>query len=256
MVQCLNPQAPRFVKSRAAPAPGDQPDPRELALLAVEWIWMNRYYIEDQVPAEDGFDHREVISLMMYRASTGRGLARSLRKHVDGTDPIQHPEGLLLRYVYWAIGECRGKAAVRRERATDWTAVTGPAVPRTEDAEDNPHGFLRLIEILAQDCEQDLADAQPDLQRAVRHVTDRLADLWAIFCRCAPEQVSAEVASITEEDRACVLLAIFPVQLPHRAVATYLQMASNTNGGRKTVGGTQRKISRLRNHLRRYGRRS
>jgi len=237
------------------PAPGNERRPGELARLAVEWIEMNRNFILDQLPTEEGFDHRDVISLLMFRAHNGGGLVRPLQAHADGTAPISSPKGLLLRHVFWAAGECRSTASARREAATDWCNKAAQAVPSTWDQHDNPSGYLRLINILTQECGDVLASGlhdrmQHDLREVRQHVTDRLPDLLAIFHRYAPPQVSAEVASWDDDDRACVLLAIFPGQLPHCAVNAYRRLTSGPDGGEITVGATQRKISRLRSRLR------
>jgi hypothetical protein len=239
------------------PAPGEPRAPEELTLLALRLIKTNLDFIADHVPAEEGFGPHEVISLITYRAYRGGGLARSLRKHADGTDRIENVQGLLLRYTGWAVLECRGKAAARRETATDWSIAPESDVPIAEDADDNPHGFLRLIEILRTECDQALGSASPDLPAAVEHVTSRLPELLDIFRRCAPEQVYAEVVALSAQDQACVLLGVFPVELPHRAVTAYRQvtwggnqMTPGENGGGITVGGTQKRISRLRERLR------
>lgn len=240
------------------PAHGEARTPDELSLLALKLIEANLGFIAAHVPAGDGFGAREVISLMAYRAHRGGGLTLSLRKHVDGTAPIRNVQGLLLRYIRWAVSECRREVSPGPVSATDWSTVAESDVPQTEDADDNPHGFLRLIEILAQDCDQALGSSPPDLQDAVRHVTARLPALLAIFHRCAPEQVYAEVVALDDQDRACVLLGLFPAKLPHRAVTAYRQMmwggnqmTSGENGGGITVKGTQKRISRLRQHLQR-----
>src|SRR5690348_10053077 len=209
------------------PAPGDHTDPDKLILLALRLIAENRQFIASQVPAEEGFGPPEVVSLLMYRAYRGGGLTRSLRRHVEGTAPILNAKALLLQYTEWAVGESRGQARRRREEPTDWQASSWsePAVPPTADAD----GYLGLIEILARECDRALTSVPPDLDVAVRHVTERLPVLLAIFGRHAPEPVYAEVASLDTQDQACVLLGLFPLQLPHRAVTTYRQMTSIGN---------------------------
>lgn len=237
------------------PAPGDHTDPDKLILVALTLITENRHFIASMVPAEDGFGPPEVISLLMYRAYRGGGLTRSLRRHVDSTDPILNVKALLLQYTEWAVGEIRGQAWRRREELTDWQASssTEPAAPPAEDAD----GYLRLIEILTRECDRALTSVPPDLQVAVRHVAERLPVLLAIFGRYAPKPVCDEVASLDAQDQACVLLGLFPLRLPHRAVTTYRQMTSvgnqmtlDENGGGITVNGTQKRISRLRQRLR------
>jgi hypothetical protein len=239
------------------PAPGDHTDPDKLILLALTLIAENRHFIAFQVPAEEGFGPPEVISLLMYRAYRGGGLTRSLARHVDGTDPIRDVKALLLQYTEWAVGESRGQARRRREEPTDWQASSSspsePAAPPAWDAD----GCLTLIDILTRECDRALTSAPPDLRVAVRHVTERMPILLAIFGRYAPEPVYAEVASLDAQDRACVLLGLFPLRLPHRAVTTYRQMMSvgnqmtpDENGGGITVNGTQKRISRLRERLR------
>jgi hypothetical protein len=231
---------------------GDKRKLGELALLAVEWIWVNQAFIQDHLTTEEGFDHRDVISLMMFRAHNGGGLVLPLQAHADGTAPIGDPKGLLLNHVYWAAGECRSHACVRRETATDWFDHLARALPATWDEHDNASGFLRLITILVQECGDALDGSyrDGDLLAARQHVTGRLPDLWAIFCRYAPTQVSERVASWDDDDRACLLLAVWPAQLPHRAVTAYRRMTSGADRGEMTVAATQRKISRLRMRLR------
>lgn len=226
-------------------------EPGQLALLAVDWIATNRGFIQTQLPAEAGFDHREVVSLLMYRAYSGGGVARALQAHVDGTAAIGNPRGLLLKYMHWAAGEIRQSAWPQRERATGWTDATAPA---TSDPDRNPRGYLELISILSAECGDAIAgecqcDTRHNQLHAAEHVSKRLPDLWNIFRQYAPEVVSAEVAALDDDSRACVLLAIFPAELPHRAVATYRRLATTAGCGAVTVAATQRKISRLRTRL-------
>jgi hypothetical protein len=230
---------------------GDRRKPGVLALLTVEWIWANQAFIQNHATTENGFDYRDVISLMMFRAHNGGGLVLPLHAHADGTAPVEDPKGLLLNHVYWAVGECRSRAWVRRETATDWFDHLAAALPATWDEHDNASGFLTLITILVQECGDALDGScrDGDLLAAGRHVTGRLPDLWAIFCRYAPAQVSEEVASWGDDDRACLLLAVWPAQLPHRAVTAYRRMTSGADRGEITVAATQRRISRLRTRL-------
>jgi hypothetical protein len=236
------------------PAPGEEQKPGELARLAIEWIALNQEFIRAQLSAENGFDHRDVISLLMFRAYRGRGLVRPLQEHVEGTAPIGSPKGLLLRHVFWAAGECRSLASVRRETATDWSGPSLP-VPPVWDSYGNESGYLRLIGILSRECHDNLADrpcaVRPlDLPVAVQHVTDRIPELWAIFQRYAPPSVSVAVSRWDEDDCACILLAIYPLELSHRAVTTYRQVRFGADKGAIKVLATQRKISRLRDRLR------
>jgi hypothetical protein len=237
------------------PTPGDKREPGQLALLAIDWIAMNRGFIKAQVPAEAGFDHREVTSLLMWRALNGGGLTPVLQAHADGTAPIASPKGLLLKHVYWAAGEYRSSARARRETATDWADPAAPAAPpATDDPDGNPNGYTELVSILSAECQDVIARQAPagahDQVRAVQHVTNRLPALWAVFCRYAPEPVSAQVAALDDDSRACILLGIWPGDLPHRAIATYRQLAKPAGCGAVTVAATQRKISRLRDRLR------
>lgn len=227
-------------------------EPGQLALLAVDWIAMNRGFIQTQLPAESAFDYREVISLLMFRAHDGGGVTRALQAHVDGTAPLANPRGLLLQHMRWAAGEIRQSAWARRESATDWADT---AVPTSMDPDGNPNGYLELISILSAECGDAIAgecqcDTRHDQLHAARHVSERLPDLWAIFRQYAPEVVSAKVAALDDDSRACVLLGIFPAKLSHRAVTTYRQLATAAGCGAVTVAATQRKISRLRAHLR------
>jgi hypothetical protein len=236
------------------PALGDKREPGRLALLAIDWIAMNRGFIQAQVPAEAGFDHREVTSLLMWRALNGGGLTRVLQAHADGTAPIASPKGMLLKHVYWAAGEYRSSAGARRETATDWADPAAPTLTATDDPGGNPRGYTELVSILSAECRDAIARQAPSGarhgQRAVQHVSDRLPGLWAVFCRYAPESVSAEVAALDDDSRACILLGIWPGDLPHRAIATYRQLAKPAGCGAVTVAATQRKISRLRDRLR------
>ena len=237
------------------PALGGTREPGQLALLAVDWIAMNRGFIRARVPAEAGFDHREVISLMMWRAHAGRGLTALLQAHADGIGPIASPRGLLLKHVYWAAGECRKSPWVRRETATDWADAAAPTVlAATDDPDGNPSGYMELVSILSAECQDVIARQAPagahDQMRAVQHVTNRLPVLWAIFRRYAPDAVSAQIAALDDDSRACILLGIWPGELPHRAVATYRQLARLNGCSAVTEAATQRKISRLRNRLR------
>lgn len=226
-------------------------EPGQLALLAVNWIAMNRGFIQARVQAEAGFDHREVVSQLMFRAYRGGGMTLVLQAHVDGTAPIANPRGLLLQYVYWAAGEIRQSAWPRRESTTDWADTAAPA---TIDPDGNPSGYLELISVLSAECRDAIAgecqcDMRHDQLHAAEHVSKRLPDLWEVFRRYAPEVVSAEVAALDDDSRACVLLAIFPAKLPHSAVTAYRQLAMVGGCGAVTVAATQRKISRLRAHL-------
>ena len=237
------------------PAPGDHREPGELARLAIEWIATNQEFIRAQLPAESGFDHRDVISLMMFRAYKGGGLAHPLRGHVNGTAPISNSRAVLLRHASWAAGECRDIASVRYEAATDWSDPTAPTAPPTWDSHGNADGYLRLIGILSEECHDALTgrqegDTRSDLEHAALYVTSRLPALWAIFRKYAPASVNAIVAAWDDDSRACVLLAVFPAQLPHRAVTAYRQVTAGAEQDGITVEATQRKISRLRDRLR------
>ena len=216
---------------------------------------MNRGFIHGQLPAEAGFDHRDVVSLLMFRAHNGGGLTRPLQAHADGTALITGPRGLLVRHMYWAAGECRNSAWARREIATDWADTPAYALTAAKDSDGNVSGHLELIDILSAECEDVIADdrkldPQHEQLLAVQHIIDRLPALWAIFRRYAPEAVTAEVAAWDEDSRACVLLALFPVQLPHRAVTIFRQLAMTVGSEAVTASATQRKISRLRVRLR------
>jgi hypothetical protein len=229
-----------------------------LAELAVRWIAMNREFIRERLPK--GSDHREVISLLMYRAQSGGGLAIPLKKHTDGQEEIKSPVGLLLQHAFWAAGECRRSAASPQEEvAADWTdpATTTMAPPIT-DPEDNASGYIRLVSALVDEFPSALTAARPEEMpqqeverlRAVRHAKDCLPTLWKIFCRYAPAAVIEEASTLNEDSRACLLLAIFPAQLPHAAVATYRQLALTNKHGSTTVPATQKKIWRLRKQIR------
>ena len=236
-------------------APGDHREPGELAQLAIEWIAMNQEFIRAQLRAESGFDHRDVISLMMFRAYKGGGLVHPLRDHVNGTAPISNSRAVLLLHASWAAGECRDIASVRYEAATDWSDPAAPTIPPTWDSHGNADGYLRLIGILSQECHDVLTGRQEggtrsDLEAAALYVTSRLPALWAILQKYAPASVSETVAGWDDDSRACVLLALFPAQLPHRAVTAYRQVIAGAQQDGITVEATQRKISRLRDRLR------
>lgn len=241
------------------PRPGENQKPADLARLAVQWIAINQDFIRAHLPENDGFDHRDVISLLMFRAHRGGGLVLPLTKHANGTTPIGHPKGLLLQHAFWALGEYRAKPWSQREITTDWTRATAPpAALSITDPEDNSSGYLRLISLLTQECHNTLTAARPGAARrreegrlrAVQHIQEHLPALWKIFCRYAPGTVIEAVGTWDEDCRACLLLAVFPARLPHEAVTTYRQLALTDAQGAITVSATQRKISRLRARLR------
>jgi hypothetical protein len=234
------------------PLPGEVWDTGNLAYVAVVWIATNREFIACLAgEGSDGWDAGDVISRMAWRAYRGGGLTRSLRAHVDGTDPVTNPTGVLTYHVRRMIGECVKESALRRVREVPTAQVPDNGSYR---------GFLLHTSGAVLDGYQQVIDALTDqtlhgldtdgaLPDVVRRVQARLPEIWTIFSQVAPPQVVYQVRQWPEEHRQLVLLAIFPLRLPHRAVAAYRRLA--WPGQRDTVSeaATQRQISRLRAKL-------
>jgi len=236
------------------PQPGEDWDTGDLASLALDWISVNRQVVVAVVgDGGDGWDAGDVISRMAWRAYRGRGLTRSLRAHVDGVSPIASPAGILRYHVAQMVRECVKESTQRRAHelptgdVPDNGSYGGSLISASGAACD---GYLQLIDALTDEAVHRLDDEQT-LPEVVGHIQDRLPDIWKIFCRAAPPAVVRQVSSWPEEHRHVVLLAIFPLRLPHRAVASYRSLAWPQRSGARSVAATQRQISRLRARLQR-----
>jgi hypothetical protein len=116
-----------------------------------------------------------------------------------------------------------------------------------EDGEVSADGYQQVIDALTDETLLHLTGGETP-PPIIQHVRGRIPEIWKIFRQAAPPGVVQQLSRWPEDDRDIVLLAIFPLQLPHRAVATYLRL---TRLGKQEVSeaATQRKISRLRDKL-------
>jgi hypothetical protein len=221
--------------------------------LAVHWISTNRYFIASLVgEGGDGWDAGDVISSMAYRALRGRGVTRSLREHVEGSDRITNPAGILTYHARRMMGEYVKESALRRahEVPTSELPDNGSYTElRLDPSGESTDGYQQVIDALSDQTLSQLNGAAPP--PAIVHVQASLQDIWKVFCRVAPPAVVQEVRAWPDEHRHLMLLAIFPLRLPHRAVATYRRLAWPDHGGAKSEAATQRQISRLRTKLQR-----
>jgi hypothetical protein len=238
------------------PLPGQSWDHADLAHLAVEWIAANRYFITATVGSNgggDGWDAGDVISRMAWRAYHGGGLTRSLRLHVDGDQPINNGQALLRYYVRQMARECVAEAAARRSVETPSSHQlpdSGPGGSLLPSPYENDNASIRyqqLIDTLTDDALRHLNDQAPPA--IIDEIRSRIPDIWKIFCRTAPAAVVEEVATWPEEHQHLVLLAVFPLRLPHRAVANYRRLAWPQRQTNVSESSTQRQVSRLRARL-------
>jgi hypothetical protein len=173
-----------------------------------------------------------VVSRLAYRAARGAGITAAVRHHVRGTKPpIEDQHKLLCAHTMWVVGEQRKRAAalakyeVLGER--DW-----PSAASDVDASADVY-YIGLIDALGGE----------DWAHVVQH---REKALWSIFCRFVPADVVTAVAGWPEDERRCVLLGVFPLQLPHQLIAHYRDLVA---GGASTPDSTRKTIARLRRRL-------
>jgi hypothetical protein len=235
----------------------------ELAAAALEWITANVGFLRDEADRrQSGPEHRlwsaaEAVSLVAYRAATGGGLVNSLRKHAVG-NPIKNPQALLLTYLNGAVGELRQQHRVHagRERGLlpgDGAAGTSSTPDHDPDAEiDASYG--RLIDILAGDLDRVSRSPRPkgpeDVERVLAYLDQQEEALLHIFRRYTPAEVGELAKSWDDDTRRCVLLGIFPLDLPATAVAGYRRLRGLTGNGAST-NSTSKKIRRLRKSMER-----
>ena len=239
---------PSYNPPRVWPDVGADLGEDALALIAVTWIYDNADYLLDYVRrrmsaaerARGWWEPADVVSRLAYRAARGAGLTAANRHHVRGTKPpVEDQHGLLCAHTMWVVGEQRKAAAVlaRFEVLTDGGKVRDwPSAAMDVDASADVY-YLGLIDALG--CE--------DWAHVVQH---REKALWSIFCRFVPADVVAAVAGWPEDERRCVLLGVFPLQLPHQLIAHYRQLCAGlTPGGVRTPDSTRKTIARLRRRL-------
>jgi hypothetical protein len=224
-----------------------------LAQVAVEWIARNRFFIAAIVGRGGGWDAGDVVSRMAWRACHGGGLAASLQAHVSGQRPIVNLESVLCYHVHQMIRECAVDAARRRghefpagdllDDALDIGSVIQP-----DDVDSPADGYELVVDALMGEAASGLSQSDPP-PWAIEQVQDRMPDLWKIFCRYAPSAVTEHVTGWSEEYRQLVLLGIFPLEIPHRAVANYRRLCWPRGQITDWDAATQRQISRLRAKL-------
>jgi hypothetical protein len=223
----------------------------DLVRIAVDWVCDNRAFIGRLVgTGSEGWDAGEVVSRLAWRALRGGGIVRSLQAHVEGGRQIRSPEGILRYHVSQVVRECVREAGQRRRYEAPVADVPEQACdPQwcVEDGEVSADGYQQVIDALTDQTLLHLTGGQSP-PPIVEHVRGRIPHIWKIFCQAAPPRVARQLSLWPEGDRDIVLLAIFPLRLPHRAVATYLRL---TRPGQPDVSeaAVQRQVSRLRDRL-------
>jgi hypothetical protein len=200
------------------------------------------------------------VSLLAYRAATGGGLVHSLRRHAAG-ETITNPRALLLRYLNGAVGELRERHRVRSEREHGLPpggggADASSAAParHPDPAAEIDASYGRVIDILSADLDRTSRSPRPadprELGRVLAFLDEREKALLKILLRYAPVEVGGLAETWDDDTLRCVLLGIFPLDLPAVAVAGYRSMRSPAGPGASTAG-TAKKIRRLRKAMKR-----
>jgi hypothetical protein len=253
------PDAQRYTPPRNWPAVGEQRSDEDLAEFTLGWIHDNAGYLRVVVRRQMSSEERarrlweatDVITRMAYRASRGQGLTLSVRHHVRGTKPaIKDPHAVLYAYAMWVVKEYRKRSAVLRryEITGESRDMSTPAADEVLEAETDTY-FIMMIEAIAADIAE-VTGSEVDRSDWAMFVRDREKALWEIFCRTVPPAVAAEVATWSDDDRRCVLLGLFPLNLPHGLIASYRTLlAADMPWVTVTADGTRKLLGRLRQRM-------
>ncbi len=237
----------------------------ELAAAAMEWIAGNVSFLHDEAGrrrvAGEPWSAADAVSLIAYRASTGGGVVHSLRRHTKG-ELIIDPRALLLRYLNGAVGEMRRERRLHAERTCDLPTgasagdATASPMPRAPDPDaEADTSYAQVIDILAADLDRVGRSPRPaapeQTRRMLAYLDGREAALYQILRRYAPAEVCRLVDAWDPDSRRCVLLGVFPLDLPAAAVAGYrrLRAEDGTAAEMMTPGRTRSKIRGLRKEI-------
>jgi hypothetical protein len=251
-----SPEQPPYHRPAPWPEPGTALEPARAADIVLEWLAENREYLLRVIerlmyPDERGrceWEPADVIARLAVRAHRGNGLAGSLVAHADGSRPIDDPQKILLKHTAWMVQEYRKEhPAGRRELATSNVQILEAT---TEDL-DGDLGYATLVEVLMQGAEAafDLCSNGHGDGKVTwaQYLETQLPALHRLFDSAAPPEVAQALRQLTDDDRICVLLGLFPLRMPPLAVATYREARGAATS--TTEEATRQRIARLRHRL-------
>jgi hypothetical protein len=243
------------------PSTGSDADPTDetVSTICDEWFVAEADFVRTLMRkvagsrGRDAIDYAAATTALVYfqAVRNGNGMARYIRAHLDGSNPIREPKGLFIRTI-----ELHRGAALREDRSRQFTAAreatTDPSVlptssrdhrtSSTASADVNVDAVLR--------ARSDLTAMARDAPPTPDPIESRLDELESL---CSEEvRKSGMLASLTSRQRLVFLLRANPLADVDGLALDYEEIASlaATLGNPTTAEALRQSLRAARERLR------